>query len=378
MDFRVQITRHDIIDTKTIDTKQRHEVTIEMRNTTHLQQSQRAKKDEFYTPREVIDAELCFYTNHFRGATVYCNCDDPHKSQFFTYFVDNFTRIGITKLIASCYAPTLDPSPDSLFDTTPVTENVTISASDKPYVCQVTRVNDTMIRDDGRVDMDAVCSVEGNSLTVAREDGSYDSPQSLELLDEADIVVTNPPFSLFRPFFATLVERNKKFLLLGNLNAVTYRPVIPYIVDGSVTLGRSIRGGGRKFYIPDDYPLNADNCGVDDQGRRYIRVGGVRWFTNMESDAPEVPLMELTCAYSPDKYPRYENCDAINVDRGYDIPYDYDGVMGVPISFLDKVNDTQFSILGIKYGDDNRTLHYRLPDGSKKEPYARLLIKRKQ
>ena len=175
---------------------------------------------------------------------------------------------------------------------------------------------------------------------------NFRSDECLELLDESDIVVTNPPFSLFREYVATLMEHDKKFIIIGNVNAITYKEVFPLIMENKLWFGASIHSGDRAFYVPDDYPLNASGCGVDDDGRRFIRVKGVRWYTNLDLKQRHEEMI-LVKRYSEDNYVCYDNYDAINVDKTVDIPCDYDGVMGVPITFLDKYSPDQFEILGI-------------------------------
>jgi hypothetical protein len=179
-----------------------------------------------------------------------------------------------------------------------------------------------------------------------REDGDFRSRECIELLKEADIVVTNPPFSLFREYVAQLIEYGKKFLIIGNVNAVKYKEIFPLIMSNKIWLGASIHSGDRKFWVPDDYELNAAGCGVDETGRKFIRVKGVRWFTNMDYKERHEDLI-LYKNYNLGDYPKFENYDAINVDKTADIPCDYDGVMGVPITFMDKYNPEQFEILGV-------------------------------
>ena len=177
-------------------------------------------------------------------------------------------------------------------------------------------------------------------------DGDFRSKECIELLKEADIVVTNPPFSLFREYVAQLIEYDKKFLIIGNVNAVKYKELFPLIMNNKIWLGASIHSGDRKFWVPNDYELNAAGCGIDETGRKYIRVKGVRWFTNLDYKERHENLI-LYKHYSPEEYPKFENFDAININRTEDIPCDYNGVMGVPITFMDKYNPEQFEILGV-------------------------------
>ena len=218
---------------------------------------------------------------------------------------------------------------------------------DKPYKAIVTTVYDKT--GDGGVDMFDVAELfksGENELTELAGDGDFRSKECLELLDEADIVVTNPPFSLFRDYVATLMEHKKKFIIIGNVNAITYKEVFPLIMNNKIWIGASIHSGDRAFYVPDDYPLNASGCGVDADGRKFIRVKGVRWWTNIDYRQRHEELI-LVKKYSPENYSSYDNYDGINVDATSDIPCDYAGMMGVPITFLDKYSPDQFEILGV-------------------------------
>jgi hypothetical protein len=304
----------------------------------------KAKKDEFYTQLTDIEKEMRYYRKHFKGKTVLCNCDDPFESNFFKYFVLNFNRLGLKKLIATCYATSpIMGQQLSLFDVVGGDED----KKGKPYKAVVTKVYD--VTGDGGVDMFDVAELfksHENELTELYGDGDFRSEECLALLDEADIVVTNPPFSLFREYVATLMEHEKKFIIIGNVNAITYKEVFPLIMENRLWFGASIHSGDRKFYVPDDYPLNAAGCGVDEDGRRFIRVKGVRWYTNLDLKQRHEEMI-LVKRYSPTAYQRYDNYDAINVDKTSDIPCDYAGTMGVPITFLDKYSPDQFEILGI-------------------------------
>lgn len=304
----------------------------------------KAKKDEFYTQLTDIEKEMRYYRKHFKGKTVLCNCDDPFESNFFKYFVLNFNRLGLKKLIATCYATSpIAGQQLSLLDIVGG-EN---DQRNKPYKAVVSRVYD--VTGDGGVDMFDVAELfksHENELTELQGDGDFRSEECLALLDEADIVVTNPPFSLFREYVAVLMEHEKHFIIIGNVNAITYKEVFPLIMENRLWFGASIHSGDRKFYVPDDYPLNAAGCGVDENGRRFIRVKGVRWYTNLDYKQRHEEII-LVKRYSKEMYQHYDNYTAINVDKTSDIPCDYDGVMGVPITFLDKYNPDQFEILGI-------------------------------
>lgn len=364
-----------------------------------------AKKDEFYTQLTDIEKEMRYYRKHFQGKTVLCNCDDPFESNFFKYFALNFNRLGLKKLIATCYYSSpiagqqLQYGCDAngqmtfYFEDKGVEEN----KSKRPYKAVVTQVYDK--KGDGGVDMLDVAELfrsGENELVELEGDGDFRSPECLDLLDEADIVVTNPPFSLFRDYVAVLMEHQKHFIIIGNVNAITYKEIFPLIMENKLWFGASIHSGDRKFYVPDDYPLNAAGCGVDEDGKRYIRVKGVRWYTNLDLKQRHEKMI-LVKRYNPEEYQNYDNYDAINVDKTADIPCDYAGVMGVPITFLDVYNPEQFEILGItdrnnpyglttkvyskedgaNYSDCNRRGAIRLSDGTLKSTYARLLIRNK-
>ena len=272
----------------------------------NLNKAKEAKKDEFYTQLDDINNELRHYREHFRGKTVLCNCDDPRVSNFFTYFAYNFEFLGLKKLITTCYK----------------NQNVDLFSQNQSeqavYLIYEGDKNGNHTPDANEI---GVMPLKG--------DGDFRSKECIELLKEADIVVTNPPFSLFREYIAQLIEYDKKFLIIGNINSVSTKQIFPLIMEGKMWLGASIHSGDRKFWVPDDYELNAAGCGIDATGRKFIRVKGVRWFTNLDY-----------------KERHEDNYDAINVNKTEEIPMDYDGAMGVPITFLDKYNPEQFEILG--------------------------------
>lgn len=308
-----------------------------------LSAAAKAKKDEFYTQLTDIEKELRYYRKHFKEKTVFCNCDDPFESNFFKYFVLNFNRLGLKKLIATCYASSpIAGTQLSLFDRE---NDVQEKQSVKPYKAIVTTVYDKT--GDGGVDMLDVAELfrsGENELTELEGNGDFRSAECIALLDEADIVVTNPPFSLFREFVTTLIAHKKHFIIIGNVNAITYREFFPLLQDNRVWIGASIHSGDRAFYVPDDYPLDASTCGIDDTGRKFIRVKGVRWYTNLDIKQRHEELI-LVKRYNEQDYPKYDNYDAINVDKTLDIPCDYRGIMGVPITFMDKYCPEQFEII---------------------------------
>ena len=309
----------------------------------NLNAAKEAKKDEFYTQLVDIENELKHYRQHFRGKTILCNCDDPYESNFFKYFANNFNAFGLKKLIATCYNGSPVQGSELMIDFGDFQEEPKKIA----YKVEITEVTD--LNGDGRVDLADVRYLiqnDKNVLSILKENGDFRSHECIELLKEADIVVTNPPFSLFREYVAQLMKYEKKFIIIGNMNAITYKEIFPLIKNNQLWAGPSITSGDRKFWVPDDYELKAAGCGIDETGRKFIRVKGVRWFTNLDHKKRHEELI-LYHTYSPEEYPKYVNYDAINVNATNDIPIDYDGVMGVPITFLDKYNPEQFEIIGI-------------------------------
>ena len=309
-----------------------------------LNQAARAKKDEFYTQLTDIEKELRHYKDFFKGKTVFCNCDDPYESNFFKYFAMSFNHLGLKKLMATCYqtSPIVYTQLNLFGEDQVITE-----APRKPYKVEITEVSDE--NGDGRVDLADVESLmknKKNTLTLLEGDGDFRSEECIELLKQADVVVTNPPFSLFREYVAQLMAYQKKFLIIGNVNAVTYKEIFPLIMQNKLWLGASIHSGDREFRVPDSYPLRAAGYRVDENGAKYIRVKGVRWFTNLDYEQRHEDLI-LFRNYTPEAYPKYDNYDAIEVSKTADIPCDYDGAMGVPITFLDKYCPDQFEIIGI-------------------------------
>ena len=349
---------------------------------TNLHDAKQAKKDEFYTQLADIEKEMRYYRSTFENKTVFCNCDDPFESNFFKYFAMNFSYLKLKKLICTCYAGS--PISHTELDNLPLfTQN---NSSEKmPYMIQINEVSDQ--NGDGAVDMSDIEMLlrnDKNLLTILDGDGDFRSEESIEWLKEADIVVTNPPFSLFREYVAQLFEYDKQFIIIGNQNAITYKEIFPLIRDNKIWLGASIHSGDREFRVPDYYPLNAAGSRIDEKGVKYIRVKGVRWWTNIDYPMRHENLI-LYKKYSPEKYPTYDNYDAINVDVTKDIPCDYDGVMGVPITFLDKYNPDQFEIIDINphfFTITSKGLpkprQLSLNSVGRKDPYARILIRRKQ
>lgn len=349
----------------------------------------KAKKDEFYTQLTDIEKEMRYYREFFKGKTVFCNCDDPFESNFFKYFAMNFNPLGLKKLIATCYATspvvgeefTYYTGPDGQISFVPNGNSVPLQeqAKKKPYCIKISEVTDE--NRDGRIDLadvEYLLKNKENLLTLLDGDGDFRSPECIELMKQADVIVTNPPFSLFRDYVAQLIEYKKRFIIIGNQNALTYKEVFPLIRDGKMWYGASIHSHGRDFRVPADYPLKAYEFRTDESGNKFINVKGVRWFTNIDYKERHENLI-LYKHYTAEEYPKYDNYDAIEVSKTADIPCDYDGIMGVPISFMDKFNPEQFEIIGL----DRYTVPKEYLVGGRvaingKPRYARILIRRKQ
>lgn len=282
--------------------------------------AKRNKKDEFYTAYDDIQKELIHYARHFKNKVIYCNCDDHNgiglgtpKSNFLKYLADNFQAFGIKKVIATHYVA---------------------GGRSTMYILDQDNTGDGFI-----------CSEDISEIPM-RGDGDFRSDECVKFLKSADIVITNPPFSLLREYIGQLIKHKKHFIIIGNINATTYKEFFPLIKNNKMWIGASIHSGDREFQVPDDYPLQAAGYRVDKDGNKFIRVKGVRWFTNLDYNARHEILDTGKRYYGFEyMYPRYINYDAINVDKTADIPMDYDGIIGVPITFLDKYNPDQFEIV---------------------------------
>ncbi len=359
-----------------------------------LRNAKAAKKDEFYTDYNVIQEEVNAYLEFdpdtFRDKTVLCNCDDPFESNFFKFFALNFNFLGLRKLVSTCWngSPIVQKEL-MLFEEEPAGDG----RSRVAYKAELTR--EAMANSQMRTLYDVQDYLKAHRPERLNGNGDFRSEECVELLKEADIVSTNPPFSLFRDYVAQLVKYDKKYLIIGNMNAVTYKEVFPLIIGNRMWLGPSISSGDRKFYVPDDYELKAAGCGIDKTGRKFIRVKGVRWFTNLDHGRRHQPLslmtMERNIKYSNHKevrgvsYQRYDNYDAIEIPFTDSIPSDYDGVMGVPITFLDKYCPEQFEIIGttesegkgLSNGLWNKDSNVAQPSIGGGRIYKRLFIKHK-
>ena len=302
----------------------------------NLRDANRAKKDEFYTQLVDIENELRHYTEHFRGKTVLCNCDDPYESNFFKYFALKFNALGLKKLIATCYNGSPVMGNELMIDFGDFTNEPKKIA----YKVEITEVKD--VNGDGVVnlaDVQYLLQNDKNVLTLLEGNGDFRSKECIELLKEADIVCTNPPFSLFREYVAQLIAYDKKFLIIGHQNAISYREIFPLIMNNKLWLGYGFKGGAGHFSSPYE-----DTATAGDHREGLIRVSGVQWFTNLETRKRHEELV-LYKTYNLEEYPRYDNYDAINVNSTNIIPMDYDGAMGVPITFLEKYCPEQFEII---------------------------------
>lgn len=317
------------------------------------------KKDEFYTQLSDIERELKNYRSQFEGKVVLCNCDDPRVSNFFHFFSYNFEHFKLKKLIATCYK-----SQDmDLFS-----ENISEQAIYLEYT--------------GDKNGNNVPDIAEIGIKHLKGDGDFRSKECIELLKEADIVVTNPPFSLFREYVAQLIEYDKKFLIIGNINAISYKEIFKVIKENKAWLGVNMGRGISGFIVPKNYELYGSEARVDEDGNRVVATNNCLWLTNLDNEKRHEELI-LYKNYSPEEYPTYDNYDAINVDKTKEIPMDYDGAMGVPITFLDKFNPDQFDILdGIgRYSmltgptAETQGTYLTMINGLPK--YARIIIKKK-
>jgi len=305
----------------------------------NLQEARSSKKDEFYTQLPDIERELKHYKPHFKGKIVYCNCDDPRVSNFFHYFSHNFEKLGLRKLIATCYKNQ---------DMDLFSQN-----NSEQAICLVY---------DGDKSGNNLPDTDEIGITHLKGDGDFRSDECIAILKQADIVVTNPPFSLFREYVAQLMEFDKKFLIIGNQNAISYKEIFEFVKEDRIWLGYN--NGDMAFIVPDYYEARDTRFWIDDSGRKWRSLGNACWYTNLDISKRHEDLV-LYETYSPEKYPTYVNYDAIDVSQTKDIPADYDGAMGVPITFLDKHNPKQFEIIG-----SSRTLGRPMSEFASKGTYS--------
>ncbi len=314
-----------------------------------LQEAKKAKNDEFYTQIGDIENELSHYKHHFKGKTVFCNCDDPYESNFFKYFALNFNSFELKKLICTCW----DGSPITGKELEPISiKRDKEGRSRIAYKVEITEVKD--LTGDGATGLEDVkLLLQRNKPTLLKQHGDFRSEECIQLLEEADIVVTNPPFSLFREYVVQLMNNEKKFLIIGNKNAITYKEIFPLIKENKIWVGVTPMTKDMHFFIPSQYVSelldNNRSTAIAKEGENILGRSPSIWFTNLDHNKRHLP-MDLYKNYTSEEYPKYDNYDAINVDKTAEIPQDYDGVMGVPISFLDKYCPDQFEIVGLTSG----------------------------
>ena len=326
----------------------------------NLHKAKSNKKDEFYTQLSDIENELRFYRRHFRGKVIYCNCDDPRVSNFFTFFSLQFRFLGLKKLITTCYKN----QQRDMFSRNDAEKAIWLEYN-------------------GTENETAIPFLEDIGIHYLEGDGDFRSQECIELLKQADVVVTNPPFSLFREYVAQLMKYEKKFIIIGSKNAIAYKEIFSLIKDGKLWVGCRPMAGGMLFDVPPDFA--EELVATKKEGSAYKIVDGVvkgwsanTWFTNLDHKRRHEELI-LWKRYSPEEYPKYDNYDAISVDKTAHIPMDYEGEMGVPITFLDKYNPDQFEIVGM-----DRPLITQLTGKQSrfringKEIYARIVIRRKE
>ena len=362
-----------------------------------LGKAKKEKNDEFYTQLSDIEAEMRHYKDQFRGKVIFCNCDDPYESNFFKYFAMNFNYLGLKKLIATCYASSPFAGEQlSLFDVMELEEKP--DDGKRAYKIEITEVTDANA--DGAVDLSDVeylLKNKKNVLTLLQGDGDFRSAECIELLKQADIVVTNPPFSLFREYVSQLMEYDKQFIIIGNQNAIHYKEIFPLLKDNKLWLGYGFKGNVGFFLSPyEDYAVSSHHK------EGLIRISGVMWYTNIDIEKRHKNLT-LYKQYTPEEYPEYCNYAAINVDKVSDIPYDYYYDMGVPDNFLEHYNPEQFQIIGLAESELGRQIGfsanlteeqckalfreyksfrrgnpvYRKANGALQKPYSRIIIRRK-
>lgn len=323
---------------------------------TGLQQAKKAKNDEFYTILADIEREVKHYKKHFKDKVVLCNCDDPRVSNFFHYFSYNFEQLGLKKLIATCYK----------------NQNANLFSENKSekaiYLEYTGDKNENNVPDPDEI-----------GIKNLKGDGDFRSQECIELLKQADIVVTNPPFSLFREYVSQLDEYNKQFLIVGTWNVITYKDIFHLIKNDKLWIGINSNRNFSGFIVPKHYSLHGTEARIDENGHRIVSTNNTCWFTNLDNSKRHEELI-LYKNYSPEEYPKYDNYNAIEVSNTKDIPLDYDGCMGVPITFLNKYNPNQFEIIGCSYSY-GEPIGYHIegkgynPSINGKEVYKRLFIR---
>ena len=301
-----------------------------------LDSAKKQKADEFYTQLSDIEKELKNYKSHFKDKVIFCNCDDPEYSNFYYYFVSHFAELGVKKLITThfevdkaSYMLEYEGGANVEGDKETIVKRAIKLGKKKPLKQNFEQGSQGELFE---------------NEPVRSYSGDFRSPECIELLKQSDIVVTNPPFSLFRDYISHLFKYKKRFIIIGNSNAISYKDIFKLIKENKIWIGESIHSGDREFQVPQSYPLTAAGYRIDEHGNRFIRVKGVRWFTNLDFKARHEDII-LYRNYNPTDYPNFDNYNAINVDVTKEIPCDYSGIMGVPITFIDKYNPEQFEII---------------------------------
>jgi hypothetical protein len=314
-----------------------------------LQKAKNSKSDEFYTQLLDIESELQHYKSHFKNKVVFCNCDDPRISNFFNYFASNFKELGLKKLISACYSK----QEMNLFNA---------EDFEPGFFYEYTGAKGKKAKP------------SSTDIIHFKSNGDFRSAESIKLLKQADIVVTNPPFSLFREYVDQLVQYDKKFLIIGNINAITYKEIFKLIKRNKAWLGINLGRGISGFIVPEHYELYGTEARIDNLGDRIVSPNNCLWLTNLDTSKRHEDIT-LTKRYFGNEidYPRYDNYDGINVNKTKDIPLDYAGIMGVPITFLHKYNPEQFEIIKFRKGNDEKDLSI-----NGKCPYFRILIRNKR
>lgn len=346
-----------------------------MATNSNLHMSRTGKTDEFYTQLSTIEEELRHYRHHFKDKIVLCNCDDPYESNFFKYFALNFNVLGLKKLITTCYATSpIMYTQMSFFSEQEIA--YTDKEGKKPYKIEITEVKDETGNDTIDLsDVEYLLKNGENVLSLLEGDGDFRSEECTALLHECDIVVTNPPFSLMKEYIPLVAELDKKFLVLGNMNHVTFKEIFHYFKDNKMWLGNN--AGHFWFKVPEYYEVKKTDFKIDENGEKWRRLGNICWFTNLDIEKRHQPL-ELYKKYTPDKYPQYDTYDAIHVDYYNEIPCDTDKILGVPITYLAYHCDDQFEILGkFDGGSVSNELDLAKPVLNGKAKYKRIAIRKR-
>lgn len=328
----------------------------------YMHKAKSGKNDEFYTILSDIEKELRHYKKHFKGKTVLCNCDDPRISNFFHYFSYNFEQLGLKKLITTCYK----------------NQNMDLFSENKSekaiYLEYTGDINKNNIPDPTEI-----------GINHLKGDGDFRSQECIELLKQSDIVVTNPPFSLFREYVGQLVKYNKKFLIIGTWNVISYKEVFPLIKDNKIWIGINSNRNFSGFIVPKHYSLHGTEARTDENGNRIVSSNNTCWFTNLDIAKRHEELI-LHKTYNETEFPTYDNYNAIEVSKTKNIPIDYKGLMGVPITFMDKYNPEQFEIIwttdrggdGMLEKYKKKHVRWDAPVVNGEGLYKRILIKHKR